>query len=228
MLAITGQRSESLRRRMQAKSLLDVLVAGDPQNRTWLRASLYLRLKEAELVRTDGNPVAAAKLVDDTREQLEKLALADPKDPELTGRLATACRLQAELRAGTGGPGAAEAAARAVELAERLVGEASANDAYVGEFAQTRVTAGRIAAQNGEPDVALRHWRRALELIEARLPGSNHWRILVPAAHVLWLLGQRDASRAVVERLQRLGFQPLQPWPEGAAPSSLSGSVNPE
>ena len=217
VLAIQGERAASMAARVRAKSLMDALVADDPKNRFWLRASLFLRLKEAELVWNEGDPAAAAALVDDVRQKLESLTAASPKDPELAGRIAVAWRLLAELSFILGRADAPEAAAKAVEGTEKILAEAGANaeEKFVGECAQARVVAGRVA---GDSSAAAVHWRRARELVAARCATTSNWRILLPAAQVFWCLGENDAAREVIRRLQAFGFHPLQPWPDGGAP----------
>ncbi len=212
ILAITGQRAKALEERFRAIALLESLAAGDPKNQAWQRLLLWWRLKFAELLRAQGDLAAASKLADETREQLENIAAAEPMDYRGTERLAFVCRLQAELRAEQGLDGAGDAAARAVELAEGILKERQSY-VFASECALARLAAGRIAHRNGQTGAAREHWRRALELLEPRLTGSNHWRILFPAAHAYQLLGQTEASRALVERLRPLGFQPLDPWP---------------
>ncbi len=225
VLAITGQRSAANERRTRARALLDALVAGDPQNRSLLYASLIQRMKESELLRAEGDASNAAKMVDDTLEKLEKLAAANPKNLDLTHGVAFGLRQRAELSAELGRTGVDEAAAQAVEVSGRLLIGKQPQDGYVGECAQARVTAGQLAADNGEIAVAQNHWRAALQVVEPRVAASNDWRVLVPAARALWLLGQRDASRAAIQRLQGFGFQPIQPWPADAVLSSVSDSV---
>jgi hypothetical protein len=206
--------------RLRAIALVESLAAADPKNQSWQRLLLWWRLKVAELLRANGDLPAATRLADEMREKFEKLMAAEPNDHRLIDRLAFVCRLQAELRAEQGHDGAADAAARAVELTERLLGERQTS-AYVSERAFARLTAGRIAHRDGATDAAQQHWRRALALLEPRLNGSQHWRIVLPAAHACALLGQTEISRTLVERLQRLGFQPLEPWPETRAAPTL-------
>jgi hypothetical protein len=54
--------------------------------------------------------------------------------------------------------------------------------------------------------------------VEERLAESNHWRILDPAARAFALLGAADRQRAIVDRLNKIGYQPLEPWPKTGAP----------
>ena len=225
MLALTGQRAAAMERRGRAKALFDTLIVGDPQNRTFLSASLFQRVREAELRRASGDAPGAARLVDEAVEKLEKLAAANPKNLDLAFWLAMAWRQRAELSAEMGRGGDREAAARSVEMSERLVAGKQVTDGFIGECAQARVIAGRLADRDGQAEAAREHWRRALQLIEPRVAESNDWRVLMPAVQVLWLAGQRDASRAVIHRLQHFGFQPLQPWPESPQPLPLSENI---
>jgi hypothetical protein len=73
------------------------------------------------------------------------------------------------------------------------------------------VLAGRIALASAQPEVARRHWQRALEVLAPRLPASNDWRYLDPAAQALVLLDRVAEARPLIERLQRFGYQAIDP-----------------
>lgn len=218
LLGNTGQRAKSMELRQRAIELLEPLAAADPRNQSWQRLLLWWRLRAAEILRANGELAAAAALADSLREKLEQAVAAEAKDLRLSDRLAAVCRLQAELRLAQGQEGADAAAARAVVIAERLL-KTRQSFSTVSEGAWAYLTAGRVARARGDEVAAERHGRRALELLEPRLKDSQHWRILFPAAHAHALLGQIEPSRVLVERLQRLGFQPLEPWPVLPAPA---------
>jgi tetratricopeptide (TPR) repeat protein len=213
ILAVTGQRPTALELRVRAQGLLDGLVAGDPKNRTWLRASSYNRCQQAWLLSVEGDWVKYRALADEVRAGLEKLSAAEPTNREVTGRLAVAWRLWAEALSAAGDPGAGEAAARAIEIGETIVAEGRAIEGVVAEAAQTRVAAGQIAARLGDREAAQRHWHRALELLKARWAESDYWRVLDPAARAFALLGETERHRAIVARLDRMNYRPVEPWP---------------
>lgn len=227
MLRLVGRRAESLAQRQRARELIDALVAEDPKNRGWLRTSLHIRIKEAELLRADGNFTGAATLVDAAVARLEELAAANLKDADLAARLGSAYVLQAELRLQQGGDGAAELANRAVDVLEQLLREVQDHEVILMQGVEARVTAARVALYHGDDAAALRHARRAEEVLGNRAERSSHWRVLAGAAEVHALLGRPERSRALIHRLEQLGYQPLRPWPELRAPSPLSGIVNP-
>ncbi|WP_414664213.1 TIR domain-containing protein [Horticoccus sp. 23ND18S-11] len=226
ILALTGQRKQSMEPRLRAIALFESLASGDPRNQSWQRLLFWGRLRLAELLRAEGDLAAATTLADELRGVFEKLSAAEPNDNRIMDRLAFVCRLQAELRVDRGDPQAATPAARAVEIAERLVATRP-TFAFISECALARVAAGRIARRDGQPEAAHQHWRRAIELLQPRLSGSSHWRILLPAAHAYWHLGETETSRALIARLQRLGFQPLEPWPTTATSASPSPQLKP-
>ena len=226
ILGITGRVPEALDCRRRGKALLESLAAGDPQNHTWLRLLLWVRSKEAELLQAQGDLQTAARLVDEVREKFEKLLAAEPKDQRMQERLSFAYRLQAELRSALGGADASESAARAVEIAERLL-QSRQTYTYVNACAHAHLTAGVIADRRGDREIAQKHWRRALEILEPRLAGSNHWRILHPAAEAYRRLGRLTESNRLSERLERLGFKPLAPWPGAVAAAPLSQQLQP-
>lgn len=213
ILAITGQRPAAMAERIRARGLLDALVKGDPTNRTWLRASLYNRQREVWLMSSNGELSSHRALVEEVKSELEKLSSAEPRNREVTGRLAPAWRQWAETLAAAGEPGADRAMSRAIEIGEAIIAEGRAPESALGEAAQTRVTAGLLAMRTGDRPAAQRHWQRALELLGARGEQSNFWRLLDPAARALALLGETKRRDAIVARLDRMNYHPVVPWP---------------
>jgi serine/threonine-protein kinase len=223
----TGRTAEAGQRLKEARRLMDELVAHDPANCHWAGASLHYRLQEALLARRQGDLPEATRLVGDVRPSLEHLAAAEPSDRKFARWLVTAWRLEAQLRAAAGGPEAATAAARAVELGERLIREGRATDADVGECALARVVAGEIAAQAGDSATARRHWERATALLAPQLAGTRDWRLLDPAARAAAWLGRSAEARAHITQLTSLGYVPLDPWPDADPPDAARRSVPP-
>ena len=50
---------------------------------------------------------------------------------------------------------------------------------------------------------------------------SRQWRLLDPAARSLLLLGRTAAAREIVDRLNAIGYQPFEPWPDDPASDAL-------
>jgi hypothetical protein len=197
----------------EARRLLDELVAHDSSNRRWRITDLNASLKAAMLARQRADLPTAARLVGEVRPKLEELSEAEPSDRSFVRWLVTAWRLEAQLRLAAGRPEAATAAARAVELGEKLIREGRATDADVGECALASVVAGEIAAKAGDDQAARQLWKRAANLLGPRLPGSRDWRLLDPAARAFAWLGDAKEAQAVIAQLELLGYVPLDPWP---------------
>jgi tetratricopeptide (TPR) repeat protein len=219
VLEITGQRAAALERRRQARELAAAVAQRDPANRTWQRAALGPVLKEAMLVRALGDEASARALVSEARAGYEALHKAEPTNRVVAGSLMAACRLEAQLNTATGRPGAAEAVTRALAIGEGLIAKIRANDTQLGEFLHACVVAGQIAWSRGDNATALRHWQRAVEVARPRIAGSSNWRLLDPAARAFALLGRVEESRALTERLQQAGYQPIDRWPEIVSPN---------
>jgi eukaryotic-like serine/threonine-protein kinase len=214
IFAITGRRAESMERRQQARVLLEALVAQDSTNRAWFTSLLIVRAKEAMLLQVQGDLVSAARLIAEARTSGETLAKAEPADRSVAQMLATAWRVEAELRMLTGRADAAEAATRALSIGASLIVPPGANEGFLGEYFKAAVVAGMIADRDGDRPAALRHWQDVADAAERRRDSSNSWRVLDPTARALALLGRVEAGRAIVERLTGFGYQPLTPWPE--------------
>jgi eukaryotic-like serine/threonine-protein kinase len=210
----TGELLAAGDRLIRAQKLLDELVALDSSNQYWLSVSLHCRLIEAILARGRGDPAAAARFLDDVRPQIESLMAAEPAERRLVLWLATAWRLDAQLRASSDLAAAATAAARAVELGEKLIREGRATDADLGECAKAGVVAGEISARSGSGAAAQRDWQRAGEILAPRVQGSSDWQLLDPAARAAAWMGRLEEARATISRLTQLGYLPLDPWPD--------------
>jgi serine/threonine-protein kinase len=228
VLQATGKFAAAGDRLKEARRLMDELVAHDPTNRHWSAVALQFRLKEAQLARHEGDSAGAAGLVAAVRPELENLSAAEPSDRRFFLWLIQAWRLEAQLRVSASRPDAATAAARAVELSEKLIREGPAADTDAGEFALAGVVAGEIAAQAGDSAAARRHWQHAADLLAPRLSGTRDWRLLDPAARVAAWLGRSEEARDRIAQLNLLGYVPLDPWPEADRLGAARSSVPPQ
>lgn len=173
---------------------------------------------EAVLARRLGNEGAAAAIASKIRPQIERLAEEEPSDRAFVLEQARACLLEAQLQA-PGSPSAADFAERAVNVMGRLVGEGRANNADIGELARACVVAGTLVAQTGDAAAAQHFWQRAEDLLHTRVPGSRDWRLLDPAARTAAALGRIDEARLIIEKLQKNGYVPVDPWPAAFLPA---------
>jgi tetratricopeptide (TPR) repeat protein len=214
VMAISGQRAEALKRRQQARDILEALVALDPANREWQFALCNARARDALLRRAEGDAPAAERIISECRPILEKLAGDKAADRFTKGALALAWRIEAQLHDAAGRQSAAAGAAvQAVTLGKLLVDNQQPNDSDLGEYTMACVVAGVIAQRAGDTVVARRHWQTALDTVESRARESNHWRLLDPVARVLSLLGRGEDAAAIIARLRKFGYEPLEPWP---------------
>jgi hypothetical protein len=227
VMAISGQRADALKRRQRVREILEALVELDPANREWQFAQLSARVKGALLARAEGDTPAAELTIRECRPALEKLAGDQAADRSTRSLLAMAWRVEAQLHDAAGRPDAPAAAAQAVALGKALLDGKQANEADLGEYATACTVAGVIAQRGGDGDTARRFWQTAVEATSPRVGASNHWRLLDPTARALAMLGRADESRALIERLDRFGYQPLEGWPEGSGAKFLSENIKP-
>ncbi len=225
ILLATGPSAAAGKQLKEARRVMDELAAYDPSNRHWSAVSQHFRLQEALLARRAGDLPAATRLVGEVRPELESLSAAEPSDRKFVLWLVTAWRLEAQLRVAAGRTDAAAAAARAVELGEKLTREGRATDADVGEFALAGVVAGEIAAQTGDSAAARRQWQHAADLLAPRLPGTRDWRLLDPAARAAAWLGRSEEAHDRIAQLTLLGYVPLDPWPDADQPGASKSPV---
>jgi serine/threonine protein kinase/tetratricopeptide (TPR) repeat protein len=210
--SITGELANAGTTLKAAQKILNQLAQLDPDNRQWEMGRLNARLKEALLARAQGNLSIAGRLVKDVAPILEGLATTERSDRAFTQWLATARRMEAQIRSDSGQPDAAIAALQATELGEKLMHDGKTNTAILGEYAFACVVSGEIAARTNEAAGKLL-WERASTLLAPRLTNTNDWRLLDPAARARYLLGQIPEARAMIDRLTKFGYVPLNPWP---------------
>ena len=221
ILARVGPRADAAAGLERARVLVDKLIAEDAKNRQWLFAAATIGLEQAELFLADSELEAARRTVELAKQRLDQLVAIAPQDRSYTGRLANAWRMNAQLRALAGEPGAVESIGKAIELGASLIEDARADDRVVGELAESYLCAGKIAQARGAHEEARLHWQRALDTLSSRLATSEDWRLLEPAARAQAMLGMSAQSHALIGRLQAHGYRPLEPWP-ASAPSLLS------
>ncbi|MBI4621611.1 MAG: toll/interleukin-1 receptor domain-containing protein [Verrucomicrobia bacterium] len=227
LLSITNGRSAALELLQHARALNDPLMAQDPSNRRWQKLSANIRLYQARLLRAAGDAPAAARLVEDAGAMFEILTAAEPSDWGYVLRLAAARSLEADLRRAAGRADAAAAVGQALKLGDALIRATPEDDIALAEFAQACVVAGRIAATgSGGDEAARRNWQRALDDVGMRAKESGDWRLLDPAARAFAYLGRSEESRALIERLQRFGYQPFEPWPAAPIPPASARNRN--
>jgi eukaryotic-like serine/threonine-protein kinase len=210
----TGKYAHANATLAQAQRLLDGLVVHDASNASWRAASVNAHLKEAMLARQSGDLADASRTVDEALDQLKALSAAEPTDHDIALMLAVAWRLKAQLQSVAGQPGAAASAMRAAGIGEKLARDEGASDVDVGECATAYVASGEIEARSGDAGEARRDWLRAAELVAPRIRESRNWRLLDPAARTAAWLGRPEEARATIERLSRLGYVPLEAWPD--------------
>jgi serine/threonine-protein kinase len=213
ILAITGQRGASKETRGRAKELFDALAAGDPKNVIWLKNAISCRAREAQLAVVAGDLPRVRQLVQEVKAGLERYSAAGPANRDPADRNLGSWLDWAVLEA-VSEPGTEIVNAGAIELGEASVAKGGVVEVMLVKLAQARVAAGRMAARAGDQATAQKHWRRALEVLDARWERSNDWRVLDPAARAFALLGDTERQRAIVARLDQMNYRPIEPWPD--------------
>ena len=209
--AMMGRTSDALASYAEAHRLLEALVVQDSKNRQWLSALMWIQLQQLSLLIATGDVPTATTLASETRAKIETLVEAEPASHVFTRNLAVACRQQGRLDWTAQLPSARANVDRALELGDRLIKEARADNLTRWEFAQACLLAGRIEQVEGRREAAQLQWDRVLEVVTPHLANSNDWRFLDPAAQALLLSGRKEEARPFIERLRRFGYHPVDP-----------------
>lgn len=223
---ITGQTAAALAKRLQARNLVAPLVSKDPTNGGWLLTLLRIEAKNATLLRARGDESGARQAMVDGFARLGRLSPEAAAERGVQNVQMAVWRIEAELRAAGGQPGAMEAAAKAVTIGEERWAKDQNNVEALTDHLHGCVVAGKIAARLGDSTAARRHWERVIDLAGARARASRNWALLAPVARALALLGRTAASRELIDRLQTIGYVPVEPWPAPAGDPLLPGTTN--
>jgi serine/threonine protein kinase len=197
----------------KAEMLIGALMAVDPQDLTLKELSLLGLLAEVALDRQRDDYDSARKLVERALPQLNSLASQAPDRRTCLWLLARAWRQEADLQSASDDPLAVESARRSVGFGEKLTASGGASDQELGECAKDHISAGEIWAKAGDAAAARGEWLRATELLEPRMQGTRNWRLLEPGARAATHLGRFADAGALIERLNLLGYVPIEPWP---------------
>jgi serine/threonine protein kinase/tetratricopeptide (TPR) repeat protein len=229
VLLATGRYADAQEALDKARGLFDELVLFDTSNRRWQGASQRAHLLRATLLRQRGDQAGATREIVDTRQKLEALTSAEPSDRMLARWTAWAYRLEAQQLDLKGDrPAALIAATRAFDTSEKLIRDAHATDADVAECAIAAFVVGEIALRTGDHAKATSYWEKVPQLLKDRLSGSRDFRFLDPAARAAIRLGRTEVADALIAQLNKLGYVPLDPWPEikradGSQPPTPNG-----
>ncbi len=229
VLGCTGRHAESRRALHRAQELIGPLAANDPQNRNASARVAAAGIVQAASALAESDWTEAARLLEASRRRLEPIVADEPTSPTNANFLVRAWRIEALLRLAQGRTDAGEAAARAIVLVQPFLTKETAGDRIVRtESAEAYLVAGLVADRAGNEEAARQHWQQSLDLLDPDWLNSCHWRLLDPAARALILLKRYDEGRSLIDRLNRLGYRPLSPWPEPAAHFPAPSNLNPQ
>ncbi len=186
------------------------LIVQDPKNRAWATSAITTDQRLVAIL-LNSRSSDARSIQDKELVQATKMVADEPNSQYFTNQLLTALRLEAALRLVEKRTDADGVANRAVNLGEMLLKQSKTDQIALTELSQALILAGRIAADNKQPDVAKRHWLRAVDILTPQLAGSRDWRVLDPAAQALSLLGRADEARPLIERLKQFGYHTTDP-----------------
>ncbi|MBI5690023.1 MAG: serine/threonine protein kinase [Verrucomicrobia bacterium] len=216
--AVTGKRAGAAAALDRAHSLLEDLVAKEPQNSRWKNALVVVHLRTALLALAERDSPRARESVAAARRAAAELAGQEKSELRFQYRLATALRIEAELQFAAGQSEAAATAREAADTGDHLLRRPGIEDEHRGERALAALLEGRLATAAGDPARARRHWQSAWDLVAPRVAESRDWRLLDPAARAALLLARPDDASSIRRRLEGLGYVPLEPWPAASSP----------
>jgi tetratricopeptide (TPR) repeat protein len=189
------------------------LATQDPSNNYWQLTRGRSRYWQA-LLASDAQPATSAAIAADATAMLAAAQAAEPQSERLLSWLVRSRNLEGHLALGRGDVAAARehvAAGRAlIEPAWRD----TASETLRPWLARTLLLQGEVAARAGDAAAATAAWTEARRLLEGDAGSELPFGRLDPLVRVLQYLGDGDAARPHLDRLEQAGYVPLQPFPE--------------
>ncbi len=208
ILEAQGQMPEARAHYERAIAICDALVARDAENMEWRRELGRNRYRLGTNLLADGALPAAIRELTDAARILDRVAETDRTNAAWQrdrGEASQALGV-AKLRAGDVAAAAVESETTRQLAAGAL--QRSADDPLAMRLrAIGLLLAGDVARAQGHDTAAARAYDDALAAIEPLARGSNDDRLLVPWADALDRVGRSSDRRAVMERLEALGYR---------------------
>ena len=186
------------------------LTAQDPSNNFWRLSRGRSRYWQA-LLAAGSQPENAAVIAADATAMLAAAQAAEPKSERVLAWLVRSRHLEARLALDRGDIPAARIN---IEAAGALLAWHDSSSKLLQEqLAQTLLLQGEVAARAGEAAEATAAWTEARRLLEADAGGELPFARLDPLVRVLQYLGHVTEAEPHLQRLDRSGYVPMQPFP---------------
>ena len=225
--AVTNRREEAHASYKRASEILTELTQQDTDNRQWKISVLGVVLKQISLSMPDGDRAQLSGVLMSAIQGLEGLVAEEPTSQTFARELAKAWRLAGRLSLPEEPEKAKHALSQAIELGEPLLLKSGSGRRLLAECTQTRLLTGRLARLVGHEQDAQHHWTRVLQIIGQQLETTRDWQLLDPAAQALVLMGNPEAARPLLARLENHGYHALDPWAFSILDGAKSPSTSP-
>jgi serine/threonine-protein kinase len=213
VLSLMGRKSEATDDLNQAQTILDELVAADPDNQQWRSLGLGVALIRAEWLMARNERAAALTILGPSLTQLTAMVAMEAGSIRSHSDLAKALRLNAQMLVETAPVEAKRMAAQSESILQRITAQDGAGVWDHWEAAHTQLLLGRMESGSSQTDSARRRGRRLIETLLVRLQSfPNDWRILAPLAQAYVLDGNTRSAQPLIERLRGFGYHPFDPW----------------
>ncbi|HEX3160919.1 MAG TPA: protein kinase [Gemmatimonadaceae bacterium] len=205
---LSGRPAQALARYDSAARVASTLVARDTSNADWARELAVARLYAGSAAIAVGRPDAGVRLLHDARDALRALVLRDSSKADFRMQLARAETELGRWNAQSGNTAAALAgAAAATRLLAPLAARPGAERRVGLYLAQARLLEGELHLGAGAPAAARAAYAAAL-LALGPPDGTEELRALDVRARALAASDSAAQARAIVGRLQALGYAP--------------------
>ncbi len=207
-----GRRDEARANVEEAAGIGAALAAQDASNNYWRLTRGRSRHWQALLL-ADAQPATAAAIAADASAHLAVAQAAEPQSERVLATLAGSRNTEARLALGRGDLAAARSH---VEAARSLIEPAwrdAPSELLRQRLAQTLLLQGEVAARSGDSAAATVMWTEARQLLESGAGTELPFARLDPLVRVLQYLGHGPEALPHLQRLQRAGYVPMQPFP---------------
>jgi eukaryotic-like serine/threonine-protein kinase len=188
------------------------LAVQDPSNNYWRLTSGRSRYWQA-LLAADSRPATAAAIAADATAMLAAAREAESKSERVLAWLVRSRNLEGRLALDRGDLPAARAHVEATRALIEPAWRESSSELLRPPLAQTLLLQGEVAARAGEAAAVTAAWTEARRLLEDGAGSELPFARLDPLVRVLQYLGHVSEAEQHLQRLDRSGYVPMQPFP---------------
>jgi eukaryotic-like serine/threonine-protein kinase len=200
-----GDDSDAMAKRQSEKALEQGLYDLDPANTDWKRNLAMTEMRIGDLQRRGGKNSEALRSLTTSERLLRQLIDLDPKRLSWQRDLGVVLIARSQTMLANGDPSGAQTA---IDEAQRLFTPFATDPATLRFIADAHMVRGDVLAARGLRDASHEELQKARSTIEPAARTSTDPQVIDCWTRSLLRLGDNDAARPLLARLQGIGYRP--------------------